>query len=104
MFPLILLYLILTIVRPQDYMPALVGVPVFPVVLVLAFASLAGVQRQDLCGTAVRDTADLSGRADDFDGGQRLAWRRARPVAEVRSRGDCLLRVCRRLHATRAVS
>lgn len=37
MFPLILLYLVLTIVRPQDYMPALVGVPLLPVVLVLAF-------------------------------------------------------------------
>ncbi|HEY2616405.1 MAG TPA: hypothetical protein VGI78_03605, partial [Acetobacteraceae bacterium] len=39
MFPLILLYVVLTIVRPQDYMPALVGVPVLSVVLVLAFAS-----------------------------------------------------------------
>lgn len=37
MFPLILLYLVLTIVRPQDYMSALVGVPLLPVVLVLAF-------------------------------------------------------------------
>jgi putative inorganic carbon (hco3(-)) transporter len=37
MFPLILLYLVLTIVRPQDYMPMLVGVPLLPVVLVLAF-------------------------------------------------------------------
>ncbi|WP_114238537.1 O-antigen ligase [Dyella sp. C9] len=42
MFPLILLYLVLTIVRPQDYMPALVGVPVLPVVLVLAFLSWMG--------------------------------------------------------------
>jgi putative inorganic carbon (hco3(-)) transporter len=39
MFPLILLYLVLTIVRPQDFVPALVGVPVLPVVLVLAFLS-----------------------------------------------------------------
>ena len=39
MFPLILLYLVLTIVRPQDYMPALAGVPLLPVVLVLAFLS-----------------------------------------------------------------
>ncbi|MHA6203853.1 O-antigen ligase family protein [Dyella soli] len=37
MFPLILLYLVLTIVRPQEYVPALIGVPVLPVVLVLAF-------------------------------------------------------------------
>lgn len=37
MFPLILCYLILTIIRPQDYMPGLVGVPLLSVVLVLAF-------------------------------------------------------------------
>lgn len=37
MFLLSLLYLILTIIRPQDYMPGLTGVPVLPVVLVLAF-------------------------------------------------------------------
>lgn len=39
MFPLILLYLVLTIIRPQDFMPALVGIPVLPVVLMLAFGS-----------------------------------------------------------------
>jgi len=39
MFPLILLYLVLTIVRPQDFVPELVGVPVLPVVLALAFLS-----------------------------------------------------------------
>jgi putative inorganic carbon (HCO3(-)) transporter len=37
MFPLILLYVVLTIVRPQEYMPALMGVPVLPVTLGLAF-------------------------------------------------------------------
>jgi O-antigen ligase len=37
MFPLILFYLILTIVRPQDYLPGLAAVPLLPVVLVLAF-------------------------------------------------------------------
>jgi O-antigen ligase len=37
MFPLILFYLMLTIVRPQDYLPGLVEVPLLPVVLVLAF-------------------------------------------------------------------
>lgn len=37
MFALILLYVVLTIIRPQDYMPGLVGVPLLPVVLVLAF-------------------------------------------------------------------
>ncbi len=37
MFPLILFYLVLTIIRPQDYVPGLVGVPLLPVVLVLAF-------------------------------------------------------------------
>lgn len=37
MFILSLLYLALTIVRPQDYMPELAGVPVLPVVLILAF-------------------------------------------------------------------
>ncbi|MBB3228581.1 O-antigen ligase [Luteibacter sp. Sphag1AF] len=39
MFPLILCYLVLTIIRPQDYLPGLVGVPVLPVVLVLAFVA-----------------------------------------------------------------
>ncbi|QNK01624.1 O-antigen ligase family protein [Dyella telluris] len=39
MFPLILLYVFLTIVRPQEYIPALIGLPVLPVVLVLAFAA-----------------------------------------------------------------
>lgn len=39
---LILLYLVLTIVRPQDYMPALAGVPLLPVVLVLAFLCWMG--------------------------------------------------------------
>ncbi|MFI4957534.1 MAG: O-antigen ligase family protein [Lysobacterales bacterium] len=37
MFILSLLYLALTIIRPQDYMSALEGVPVLPVVLILAF-------------------------------------------------------------------
>ena len=37
MFILSLLYLALTIIRPQDYMPVLEGVPVLPVVLILAF-------------------------------------------------------------------
>ncbi|HMH69533.1 MAG TPA: O-antigen polymerase, partial [Pinirhizobacter sp.] len=37
MFVLILLYVVLTIIRPQDYMPGLVGVPLLPAVLVLAF-------------------------------------------------------------------
>ena len=42
MFPLILLYVVLTIVRPQEYMPALAGLPILPVVLVLAFAAWLG--------------------------------------------------------------
>jgi O-antigen ligase len=42
MFPLILLYLVLTIVRPQDYVAALVGVPVLPVVLILSFLAWMG--------------------------------------------------------------
>lgn len=37
MFFLSLLYLFFTIVRPQDYMPALHGVPLMPVILGLAF-------------------------------------------------------------------
>lgn len=37
MYPLILFYVVLTIVRPQDYLPGLVGVPLLPVVLVLSF-------------------------------------------------------------------
>jgi putative inorganic carbon (HCO3(-)) transporter len=37
MYPLILLYVVLTIVRPQDYVPGLDKVPLLPVVLVLAF-------------------------------------------------------------------
>jgi O-antigen ligase len=39
MFPLILLYVVLTIIRPQDYLPGLVGVPVLSVVLVFAFGA-----------------------------------------------------------------
>ncbi|MEO7068157.1 MAG: O-antigen ligase family protein [Rhodanobacter sp.] len=37
MFIFILFYLALTIIRPQDYMPELQGVPILPVTLVLAF-------------------------------------------------------------------
>lgn len=37
MFFLSMLYLILTIIRPQDYLPGLVGIPLLPVVLLLAF-------------------------------------------------------------------
>lgn len=39
MFPLILLYVVLTIIRPQDYIPGLDMVPILPVVLLLAFAA-----------------------------------------------------------------
>ncbi len=39
MFPLILLYVVLTIIRPQDYVPGLDTVPILPVVLLLAFAA-----------------------------------------------------------------
>jgi putative inorganic carbon (hco3(-)) transporter len=42
MFILSLLYLVLTITRPQDYMPVLAGVSVLPVVLVLAFLCWLG--------------------------------------------------------------
>lgn len=37
MFPLILLYLVLTIIRPQEYMAVFTGVPILPVVLIAAF-------------------------------------------------------------------
>ncbi|QWT21705.1 O-antigen ligase family protein [Bacillus sp. NP157] len=37
MFPLILLYVVLTIIRPQDYIPGLDTVPILPAVLGLAF-------------------------------------------------------------------
>jgi len=37
MFPLILLYLVLTIIRPQEYMPLFTGIPVLPAVLIMAF-------------------------------------------------------------------
>ncbi|WP_285401695.1 O-antigen ligase family protein [Luteibacter sp. ME-Dv--P-043b] len=37
MFALILLYVVLTIIRPQDYVPGLDAVPILPVVLLLAF-------------------------------------------------------------------
>ncbi|MDF3983202.1 O-antigen ligase family protein [Luteibacter sp. PPL201] len=37
MFPLILVYVVLTIIRPQDYVPGLDLVPILPAVLVLAF-------------------------------------------------------------------
>lgn len=39
MFPLILIYVVLTIIRPQDYLPGLENVPVLPAVLLLAFGS-----------------------------------------------------------------
>ncbi len=39
MFPLILIYLVLTIIRPQEYIPALAAVPILPAVLILAFLS-----------------------------------------------------------------
>jgi O-antigen ligase len=39
MFPLILLYVVLTIIRPQDYVPGLDTVPILPVVLLMAFAA-----------------------------------------------------------------
>lgn len=41
MFILSLLYLALTIIRPQDYMPALAGIPLLPGVLILAFLGWA---------------------------------------------------------------
>lgn len=39
MFPLILVYVVLTIIRPQDYVPGLDLVPILPVVLMLAFGT-----------------------------------------------------------------
>ena len=39
MFPLILIYVVLTIIRPQDYLPGLENVPVLPAVLLLAFGA-----------------------------------------------------------------
>jgi O-antigen ligase len=39
MFPLILFYVVLTIIRPQDYLPGLENVPVLPAVLLLAFGA-----------------------------------------------------------------
>lgn len=42
MFLLILLYVILTIIRPQDYLPALAGVPLLSGVLALAFLCWLG--------------------------------------------------------------
>ena len=39
MFPLILFYVALAIVRPQEYIPAMMGLPVLPVVMLLAFAA-----------------------------------------------------------------
>lgn len=48
MFPLILVYLILTIIRPQDYLPGLVGIPLLPAVLALAFISWLVSGNKDL--------------------------------------------------------
>lgn len=48
MFVLSLAYLVLTIIRPQDYMPGLVGVPILPVVLILAFALWLGSAGKNL--------------------------------------------------------
>lgn len=42
MFPLILIYVALTIVRPQDYVAGLTGMPLLPVVLILAFLCWIG--------------------------------------------------------------
>lgn len=42
MFIFSLAYLVLTIIRPQDYMPALAGIPLLPVVLLLAFLCWLG--------------------------------------------------------------
>ncbi|MGF6496011.1 putative inorganic carbon (HCO3(-)) transporter [Luteibacter sp. 621] len=42
MFLLILLYVVLTIIRPQDYIPGLDLVPILPVVLALAFFAWLG--------------------------------------------------------------
>ncbi|HVI54008.1 MAG TPA: O-antigen ligase family protein [Luteibacter sp.] len=39
MFALILLYVVLTIIRPQDYLPGLENVPILPIVLFLAAAT-----------------------------------------------------------------
>ena len=39
MFPLILLYVALTILRPQDYLPGMENVPLLPAVLALAFVA-----------------------------------------------------------------
>lgn len=41
MFPLILLYVVLTIIRPQDYVAGLETVPILPAVLLLAFLAWA---------------------------------------------------------------
>jgi putative inorganic carbon (HCO3(-)) transporter len=48
MFVLSLLYLVCTIIRPQDYMPELVGVPLLQVVLVLAFLAWLGSRSKTL--------------------------------------------------------
>ena len=48
MFVLSLVYLVLTIIRPQDYMPGLVGVPILPVVLIVAFALWLGSTGKNL--------------------------------------------------------
>src|SRR5699024_69997 len=37
MFVLILVYLVMTVIRPQDYMPAMAQFPLMPVALILAF-------------------------------------------------------------------
>ncbi|GLQ46118.1 hypothetical protein GCM10007862_11690 [Dyella lipolytica] len=50
MFVLSLVYLMLTIIRPQDYMPALTGIPLLPVVLLLAFLLWLGSNTKVFAG------------------------------------------------------
>lgn len=46
MFPVILLYVVLTIIRPQDYVPGLIGVPLLSGVLIFAFLCWLGASEK----------------------------------------------------------
>ena len=47
MFPFILLYVVLVIVRPQDYLPGFTGTPMLQIALVLAFLFWLGARSKD---------------------------------------------------------
>ncbi len=77
MFPLILIYLVLTIIRPQEYIPAFVAIPGFARRPDPGLYVLVDLEWKNIQGAAVCDSSHLSAHLDDLGSGQRLD-RRAR--------------------------